>query len=185
MVKLVVPDLRDDVVVLRPPTEGDADAITAAIQDPDIPRFTRIPSPYTREDAIRFITDATAHWRSGTAQSFMITDASNGSLAGGVGVHASEHLEVREIGYWVARDARGRGLATRAVRLVSRWVIPVLGLRRLELMTHVDNVGSQAVAERAGFTREGVLRSYATIGCGLADVVMFSLLPEDLTQESG
>jgi RimJ/RimL family protein N-acetyltransferase len=184
-VKPPVPDLRDDLIVLRPPTEGDADAITAAIQDPDIPRYTRIPSPYTREDAIRFIVDTIAHWRNGTSQSLMITDAATGVITGGVGVHAGEHLEVREIGYWVARDARRRGLATRAVRLVSRWVIPVLGLRRLELMTHVDNVGSQAVAERAGFTREGVLRSYATIGCGLADVVMFSLLPEDLTRESG
>jgi RimJ/RimL family protein N-acetyltransferase len=185
VVNPAVPDLRDDVVVLRPPTKGDVDAITAAIQDPDIPRYTRIPSPYTRADAIQFIADATAHWRNGSSQSFLITDASSGALAGGIGVHASEHLEVREIGYWVARAARRRGFATRAVRLVSRWVIPVLGLRRLELMTHADNVGSQAVAERAGFTREGVLRSYATIGCGLADVVMFSLLPEDLTHASG
>jgi RimJ/RimL family protein N-acetyltransferase len=51
---------------------------------------------------------------------------------------------------------------------------------RLELMTHVDNEASQAVARAAGFTREGVLRSYATLGCGISDVVMFSLLPGDL-----
>ena len=178
-----VPDLRDDVVVLRPPAEGDADAIATALQDPEIPRFTRIPSPYSRDDAVRFIAEAAAHWREGASQAFMVFDAATGALVGGIGVHASEHLEAREIGYWVAREARGRGVATRAVRLVSTWAITELGLRRLELMTHVDNVGSQTVALRVGFTREGVLRSYATIGCGLADVVMFSLLPEDLAPE--
>lgn len=55
-----------------------------------------------------------------------------------------------------------------------------LGIARLELMTRVENAASQGVAEQAGFTREGVLRSYMTQGCGLADVVMFSLIPADL-----
>ena len=55
-----------------------------------------------------------------------------------------------------------------------------LGIRRLELMTPVDNAASQAVAEAAGFVREGVLRSYATLGCGVSDVVMFSLLPSNV-----
>ncbi|MEX0665351.1 MAG: GNAT family N-acetyltransferase [Acidimicrobiia bacterium] len=191
-----VPDLHDDVVVLRPPREDDVDAITAAVQDPEIPRYTRIPSPYTRNDATQFVRAAIENWSggrlprvpAGDAQiglSFMIVDRSDDSLIGGIGTHDSENPEVREIGYWVARDARRRGIATRAVRLLSRWAINELGLRRLELMTHVDNVASQGVAERAGFTREGVLRSYTTLGCGLADVVMFSLLPEDLTAPNG
>jgi RimJ/RimL family protein N-acetyltransferase len=57
-----------------------------------------------------------------------------------------------------------------------------LGLQRLELMTDVDNVVSQGVAQRAGFTREGLLRSYETHGCGRIDVVMFSLVPSDLAE---
>jgi RimJ/RimL family protein N-acetyltransferase len=180
-----VPDLRDDVIALRPPTEDDIDPITRAVQDPEIPRFTRIPSPYSRGDARAFVSDAAVHWQDGTAQNFLIDDLASGALLGGIGIHRSQHPGVREIGYWVAADARRRGVATRAVGLLSRWAIPELGLRRLELLTHVDNVVSQGVAERAGFTREGVLRSYATLGCGLADVVMFSLLPEDLPTSGG
>lgn len=175
-----VPDLRDDVIGLRLPAEGDIDAITAACQDPDIPRFTRVPSPYTRADAVRFVADTAASWRAATSRGFVICDAHTGALLGAVGLHAREQPEVSEIGYWIAADARRRGVATRAVRLLSAWALANLGFDRLELMTHVDNVASQGVAERAGFTREGVLRSYATIGCGLADVVMFSLVPGDL-----
>lgn len=110
----------------------------------------------------------------------MVCDAQHSTLLGGVGLHPGEHPQVLEIGYWIAVGARRRGTATRAVRLLSTWATTELQLQRLELMTHVDNVASQGVAERAGFTREGVLRSYATIGCGLSDVVMYSLLPGDL-----
>jgi RimJ/RimL family protein N-acetyltransferase len=177
----VVPDLRDEVVVLRPPNEADIDAITVAVQDPDIPRFTRIPSPYSRVDAVAFVERAQEGWRSGTSRSLMICDARHTTLLGGVGLHSGAHPQVLEIGYWVDASARRRGIATRAVRLLSTWAITHLELQRLELMTHVDNVASQGVAARAGFTREGVLRSYATIGCGLADVVMFSLLPGEIT----
>ncbi|HEY8217748.1 MAG TPA: GNAT family protein, partial [Acidimicrobiia bacterium] len=91
-----------------------------------------------------------------------------------------EERAVAEIGYWVAKEARGHGVATRIVRLTSRWAVCDLGVQRLELMTHVENVASQRVAEATGFVREGVLRSYVTLGCGISDVVMFSLLPGDL-----
>jgi ribosomal-protein-alanine N-acetyltransferase len=107
--------------------------------------------------------------------------ALGGGLVGSIGVmRLDDERLVAEIGYWVAKDARGRGIATRAVRLVSRWAVGELGVQRLELMSHVDNAASQAVAEAAGFVHEGVLRSYATLGCGVSDVVMFSLLPSDL-----
>jgi RimJ/RimL family protein N-acetyltransferase len=178
------PDLRDDVIALRLPADRDVDAITAACQDPDIPRFTRIRSPYTRGDAELFVAGATESWRTGEhALPLAICDRQTDTLLGSVGVHLREQPEVAEIGYWIARDARRRGIATRAVRLVSRWAIPTLGLQRLELMTRTDNVASQGVAERAGFTREGLLRSYITLGCGLRDVCMFSLLPTDLDGE--
>jgi RimJ/RimL family protein N-acetyltransferase len=180
-VPLDVPDLRDDSIVLRLPTEDDVDAITAACQDPKIPRFTRVPSPYTRADAVRFVDESRASWEAGTSRSFVICDQPTGALLGATSLLARENLGVSEIGYWIAAEARRRGVATRAVRLLSIWALTALGFDRLELMTHVDNLASQGVATAAGFTREGVLRSYATIGCGLTDVVMFSLLPSDLS----
>ncbi|HUV11222.1 MAG TPA: GNAT family protein [Acidimicrobiia bacterium] len=78
---------------------------------------------------------------------------------------------------WVAAGARRQGIATRAVRLAARWAALDLGIARVELLTRLDNTASQGVAARSGFTREGVLCAYTTLGCGLADVVMFSLLP--------
>jgi RimJ/RimL family protein N-acetyltransferase len=178
---LDVPTLGDDVIALRLPTARDVDAITDACQDPDIPRFTRVPSPYTRADAVAFVERVGQEWHDGSAAVFTIADAANDRLLGSIGLMRLDDARlVAEIGYWVARDDRGRGIATRAVRLVSRWGAIELGIARIELMTRVENFTSQGVAAGAGYTREGLLRSYVTLGCGLADVVMFSLLPGDL-----
>jgi RimJ/RimL family protein N-acetyltransferase len=178
---LTVPVLRDDVVVLRPPEERDVDAVDVACQDPDIPRFTRVPSPYGRQDAVAYVARTAESWHAGSAAGFVITDPGDDSLLGAISLmRLDDPGMVGEVGYWVARDARRRGIATRAVRLIARWGVLDLGLARVELMTRVDNLASQGVAERAGFTREGLLRSYATLGCGIADVIMFSLIPADL-----
>jgi RimJ/RimL family protein N-acetyltransferase len=178
---LTVPTLTDDVVALRRPAERDLDAITAACQDPEIPRFTRIRSPYTRADAEEFLRASVEHWADGSSASFVVADRSTDRLMGAMGVmRLTEARDTAEIGYWVAPADRRRGVASRALRLVSRWAVLDLGVRRLELMTRVENVASQAVAERAGFAREGLLRSYMTHSCGLTDVFMFSLLPADL-----
>jgi RimJ/RimL family protein N-acetyltransferase len=85
-----------------------------------------------------------------------------------------------EIGYWVARETRGRGVASRAVVLLGGWLFEALGLARLQTHTETDNVASQRVAERAGFTREGVLRSYELIEGRPINVVMFAALPGEL-----
>jgi len=84
------------------------------------------------------------------------------------------------VGYWLAPEARGRGVATRAVRLVAGWTFAELGLARLELTCGPENVASQRVAERCGFVREGVLRSHIRFKGGRRDTVVFSLLPGEL-----
>jgi len=186
---LDVPDLHDEQIRLRPPALDDVDAITRECQDPEIPRFTRITSPYGREDAIRFVEDARRSWGEGTSAPFVVSGVDDGGVLGSVGLmRLDDERQVAEIGYWVAAGARRQGIATRAVRLVAGWAVRDLGIARVELMTRPDNLASQGVAARSGFTREGLLRSYTTLGCGLADVVMFSLVPSDLdpgTSERG
>jgi RimJ/RimL family protein N-acetyltransferase len=178
---LDMPRLGDEVVALRLPAMHDVDAITDACQDDDIPRFTRVPSPYHRSDAVAFVEQTEQSWRNGTSAIFAIADAADDRLLGSVGlVRIHDERHVAEIGYWVARDARRRGVATRAVRLVSRWAVLELGVARLELMTRVDNEASQGVAIGAGYRREGLLRSYAELRGALTDVVMFSMLPTDV-----
>jgi [ribosomal protein S5]-alanine N-acetyltransferase len=87
---------------------------------------------------------------------------------------------VGEVGYWVKREARGRGLATRALRLLARWALEDQRLARVQLAAEPGNLASLRVAEKAGFTREGLLRRYLNIGGERRDGFMFSLLPEEL-----
>jgi RimJ/RimL family protein N-acetyltransferase len=168
--------------VLRPPQPSDAQAIRQACQDPDIQRWIpAVPSPYTDEDAGVFVAWSEQGWRTGERASFVICDSGSDELLGtlGLGLDRREH-GVASIGYWLAREARGRGVATEAVKLGSRWAFRELGIERLELYTETGNEPSQRVAERAGFTREGIARGHLRTSTGRRDSVIFSLLPGDL-----
>jgi RimJ/RimL family protein N-acetyltransferase len=171
-------ELRDDLLVLRRFTGEDAPAIAAACADPDIGRFIPgIPDPYTDADARSYLLKAGADWQDGTRRAFAVVDAESGRLLGAVDVGLGD---VGSIGYWTTPDARGRGVATRALQLLSRWALVEGGVERLELMTHPENHASQRVAEKAGFVREGVLRSHLRFSEGRRDAVLFSLVPSDL-----
>jgi RimJ/RimL family protein N-acetyltransferase len=172
-VPVVAPDppLAADGVVLRVPNNSDAVWITKAWDDPDIARFiVAMPSPFTQR------------WASVTDAELVIADAASGEPLGVVSLRVAERDPgLGAVGYWLLPDARGRGAATVALRLVARWAFEALGVQRLELTTASENVASQRVAERAGFTREGVLRGFvSTKNNGRRDNVMFSLLPSDL-----
>src|SRR5262245_44771194 len=165
--------LEDDAILLRPVTLDDVPALVAALDgDEDIARWTRIPVPYTEHDAREFITDT-------SEKAFVVCDAATGDLIGGIGADERDE-DVVEVGYWVRADRRGEGVAARALRLVSRWAIEELGAGHVQLITDPANVGSQRVAEKVGFRREGTLRSFVFIKGIRRDAVMYSLLPEDL-----
>jgi RimJ/RimL family protein N-acetyltransferase len=177
------PPLSDDLVTLRPwGEEGDVEAIVAACNDPAIAEFLEmIPSPYREEDAREYIARTQEGWEAGTTSNFavVVDDAAVGSI----GVRWLEPDQgVAEVGYWVAPETRGRGVCTRAVRLVSRWALEVRGMERLQLRADEKNVASNRVAEKAGFRREGVLRSsrYNPRLGRRVDFVMYSLLPGEL-----
>jgi RimJ/RimL family protein N-acetyltransferase len=179
---LEAPDLRGDEIVLRPWKLDDLDELVSALQDPEIPRWTRIPEPYTGTDGRAFLERSAQSWIDGNAAGFAILDPSGKQLLGSIGVVFHEQ-SAASVGYWVARDARGRGIATRALRLVAGWALQSLGVERLELVTDPDNTSSQRVAEKAGFQREGLLRRYLEIKGMRRDCVMFSLLRSDLSAQ--
>jgi len=164
--------LEDDAIVLRPFALDDVPAIVAACQDPEIPRWTSVPSPYTE-------TDARAWLESDEEESFAVVDRTSDQLLGSIGVRYFDS-GIGEVGYWVKREARGRGIATRALELISRWALVDKGLERFQLRADVANEPSQRVAEKAGFVREGILRSSLELKGERRDVVMYSLLPDDL-----
>jgi RimJ/RimL family protein N-acetyltransferase len=174
------PPLVDAELRLRPWSLGDVPAVTAACQDPEISRWTVVPQEYTDQEATEFIATRESDRLAGRELALAVVDDGD-ALLGAIGMSNFDWPDHRgEIGYWMAREARGRGLGTRAVRLLSRWAIDSLELERVELLANPANEASQALAERAGFTREGLLRRYRTRHGVREDLVMFSLLPEDL-----
>ena len=176
-IPLPAPPLQDDLILLRPYRRGDVGAVTEACQDPEIPRWTTIPAPYTDGDAREFIGRSDADRRAGRELGLAIVEADDGRLLGGCGLAHFDWTERRaEVGYWVAPEARRRSVGTRAVRLLSRWAIEAVGIERVELLTDPRNEASLRLAARAGFTREGLLRSYRRRGLGRWDLVMHSLL---------
>ncbi|MFL5825877.1 MAG: GNAT family N-acetyltransferase [Thermoleophilaceae bacterium] len=165
---------------MRQPEERDVRLIVAMHQDDLIPRFTGVPHPYRELDARAWIASAGGRLSAGEGADFVIMDPEDKRLLGTVGLVRVRWEDLTaEVGYSLAASARGHGYATRAVEVVTRWAFDSLGMRRMELTTHVDNERSQAVAERAGYVREGVLRSYRMLRDRRVDLVMFSRLPQD------
>jgi ribosomal-protein-alanine N-acetyltransferase len=164
--------LEDDAIILRAYTEDDVPALVATLNDREISRWTRIPFPYTEEDAWEFL-------RSTTETAFAVINKRTGDLLGGIGLRLPAD-GIGEVGYWVRREARGRGVATRALLLISRWALEDQKLVRVQLTAEPGNVASQRVAEKAGYTREGLLRRFLNIGGERRDGIMFSRLPEDV-----
>jgi RimJ/RimL family protein N-acetyltransferase len=183
MPELPLPDppLSDSVVALRPFTLDDVDWVTDGCRDPEVARFTGVPSPYEPEHAREWIDKQADLRANGEGLHMAVTAAGDGEPLGSVGLQRLAWDQLRgEIGYWIAPWGRGRGAAPRAVRLVAAYGFEVAGLRRIEVIPYLDNPASQRVAEKAGCTREGVLRSYFLARDVRHDCVMYSLLPEDL-----
>ena len=173
--------LSDGVVTLRIWRRDDVPAIVAAVDDPEIVTFLdRVPQPYGEADAHAWLDAVEIGWADGSFAGFAIEV--EGRAVGSISMGLKPDRTIAEVGYWLAADVRGRGLTTRAARLLAGWALRDCGIERLELRADVDNVASQRVAEKAGFTREGVLRSQhynPRIGRRV-DYVMFSLLRGEL-----
>ncbi len=170
--------LTDGPTALRPWRDADIPALVAVCQDPEIARWTRVPAPYGETDARLFLLERHDGLLKGTRAPFAIVSPTDqAKLLGSVALmrFAWEHRRA-EVGYFVAREARGAGHATRAVRLICDWGFAELGLERIELLASTGNRASQGVADRAGFRREALLRAYLCCKDGRDDMVVFGLL---------
>jgi RimJ/RimL family protein N-acetyltransferase len=177
--RIVLPaePLTDGPTVLRPWRESDVARLVALCRDEEITRWTRVPSVYGITAARAWITESRGLVSDGVSAPFAIVGAGDGELLGSVSLmrFAWEHAR-GEVGYLLGPLARGQGHATRALRLICAWGFATLGLERIDLYAATGNEPSQRVAERAGFTREAVLRSYhVQLGAAL-DMVAYGLL---------
>jgi RimJ/RimL family protein N-acetyltransferase len=180
-IEFPVEGLADDVVRLRLMTDADIPAIVAAVQDPLIPRFTTVPDPYGEQEARNWQRMATTGFAAGTDLATLIVGAEDDRLLGAVGIHGLNPQTHRcSAGYWLAGSERGKGYASRGLRLLSGFAFAELGVQRIELWIEPENTPSLAVAERVGYAREGVLRSFMVVGGERRDMLMYSLLPGEL-----
>lgn len=92
----------------------------------------------------------------------------------------SEHARA-ELALWIAPRQRGQGLGSGALRLAGHWLLESCGLARVALFAEPDNVAMCAAAARAGFVQEGVLRGHALRGRERVDVVVLSLVAQDVS----
>jgi RimJ/RimL family protein N-acetyltransferase len=160
--------------VLRPFTDADVPAIARACADPEVTRFIpHIPTPYSEDDARAYVQFTTELHEDGNRLPFAIEDAQTGELLGAIDVRLGDE---GSIGYWTGPWARNRGVATKALSLLSQWALDEGGVRRLLLLTHPANRASQRVAEKAGFRRVGMTRDHLPFQDGTTDAVVFELL---------
>jgi RimJ/RimL family protein N-acetyltransferase len=188
-----LPELTDGALRLRPATLDDVPAIASICRDPAIQRWTRVPSPYTEQDARDYVEQLVrAGLERGTGVHLLVVPVGEdgdpgGTVLGAVGFGIDQADLAGVVGYWLAPEARGRGIATRGTRLVCRFAFEGLGLGYLGLNAAVENAASNAVARRLGFTLEGTMRSSFVDGptgdptAPRADANRWGLRPGELT----
>ena len=171
--------LRTERLELSIPVESDADAITAAAQDPEVPRWTVLPSPYRRADADTFLTMTAQRWDAGTDLVWAIRR--DDAWVGMIGLHGVSIGGQAEIGYWMASTARRQGYLTEAARAVIDFAFAPepLDLQRIEWRAVVGNVPSSRSARALGFRYEGVLRQGLSSPRGRYDGWIAGLLRAD------
>ena len=184
---IILPEFVDGDLRLRPPCESDVPAIVRLCSDPDVQRFTRVPSPYTEDHARDFLSLHAARIDAGTGVHLLAVDATTDEVLGAVGGDIDHRDYSAEVGYWVGAEVRGRGIATRGTRMLVRSFLEDLDVQYLLLHAAVDNPASNAVARKLGFTHEGTSRDAMLLGptgdvsSPRGDANLWGLRPGELT----
>lgn len=177
--------LTTERLLLRPLAPRDVDAVHAACQDPEIPRWTSVPAPYTREHAVEFVERISPQgWREDSLYNFGVFTRDGGALVSSMGLVRLGQLAAptrqAELGYWTVKEQRGKGYTAEAGLAVCRWAFEQLGVERLEWYAEAGNEGSRAVARKIGFVMEGTVRAKVVHNGTRRDAWSGSLLPGDL-----
>ena len=173
----------------------DVAMVVEASVDPVIPLISSVPPEASVADAAAFVDRQRHRLRDGYGYSFVIAEtagppataghpgapgATSDRGVGSIGLWLRDiDLGRASVGYWVVPSARGRRAAGFALASLAAWVFDQLAIPRLELHVEPWNIASIRTAERAGFGREGLLRSWQGIGDERRDVYAYSLLATD------
>jgi len=172
--------ITDGEIALVPITHAHLEPLEALGNDPLVQRFTRIPDPFGSVEAERWVALYEQGWEDDSRAGFAILDHTGGAFLGMIAFVALrlDGFEA-EVGYVVAPEARGRGVAVAALSLLTRWGLEELGLARIELRADLHNPASLKVAERCGYVREGVLRSVHLKSALRGDMALYSRVVSD------
>lgn len=181
-----IPVLQTGSITLRPIRPTDADDIYRAVQDPEIPKFTTVPAEYSKQLAIDFAQErAGASFLNRTELVFVIEvdgflnsqdyPYANG-FAGVVSLHTIDFSNHRaEVGYWIAKEARGKRVGTQAVELITEYGLITMGFRRINGLVDNRNEASKKLLLNAGYEYEGLLKQYVTRSDGAQiDMALFA-----------
>lgn len=179
--RLIPPDppLSDGEIVLRLRQEADVAAIAQASYDPETRRRLD-DEPLTPDREHESVSRVAQQWSTGASAPFVIADAIDDQAVGLLNLAFEDDEEVASLAVVVFPQARGRGIAARALRLAAIWGLQELGLERVFAEAAADNQASIRAMEKAGFHREGTLRAHCKTHGRRHDCVMFSLVPMDL-----
>lgn len=184
-----IPTLYYGKVRLRKPADEDIVAIFDACQDPQIPRFTTVPSIYTMAHALDFVQRVDASLEVAREIPFIIEYGvgDDATFAGVISLHTINlNNHCAEIGYWMSSTMRGKGIGTIAAKIITDYGIQTLGFRRIEAAVDIANNYSQKLLLAAGYEREGVLASKVTREDGSqVDMVMLATTVNSWTPLEG
>jgi len=177
---LRVPDLANGPVRLRPYADSDLDLVRQATADPNIGSISSVPRVYTEAIGRAFIERQSRRASDGDGYSFVIAESPSATGVGSIGMWLREIESGRaSVGYWLLEPARGRGLATHALRALVTFAFGELAIPRLHAFVEPGNQASIRTAESAGFRREAMLRGWERIDGEQVDVECFAFLYRD------
>ena len=178
-----IPTLTYGLVTLRPSNESDIDDIYKACQDPLIPAFTTVPANYTIDHAIEFVRSDPFSLAERRELRFVIEHGNGGDqkFAGVISLHTINiKNHTAEIGYWIAKEHRGKSIGTNAVKVLTNFGFETMGWNRIEAMIDHDNEASKKVVTRAGYEHEGLLRQRVIRADGdVIDMDLFAVLQKN------
>ena len=177
---LSVPTLASARLRLRPYRDSDVEALFALYSDPAVMRYWSFPPWTAMEQARAYFVRAAAHASDGLALPWAIADAADDVLIGTATLHSLRPDQGRaEIGYALATERQGRGLASEALRTMLAHAFGALGLRRLEADVDPRNAASCRLLVALGFSREGLLRERWLVAGETCDSALYGLLARD------
>ena len=179
-----VPTLTYGTLTLRPSRESDIESIYQACQDPLISHFTTVPANYTLEHAKSFVRQLDPEGFQSKREIRFIIESNQGpapALAGVISFHSPNfNNKVAEIGYWIAKEYRGKSIGTTAVKVLTNFGFETMGWNRIEAMIDHDNEASKKVVTRAGYEHEGLLRQRVIRANGdVIDMDLFAVLQKN------